>query len=102
MAELNPGECVSCRTPNVAGGEGVRIPRWKFDLIRSVILAELGEHDVPFSELPERVGARLSADDLKRLGSLGWHAATVKLELEVRDEIRRLPGPGRQMLGLAE
>ena len=102
MAELNREERVACRTPNVAGGEGKRIPKWKFDLIRSAILAELGVHDVPFSELPERVGARLSAVDLKRLGSVGWHTTTVKLELEVRGEIRRLPGPGKQMLGLAE
>ena len=102
MAELNPEERVACRTPNVAGGEGTRIPKWKFDLVRSAILAELGEHDVPFSELSKRVGARLPAADLKRLGSLGWHSTTVKLELEVRGEICRLPGPGRQMLGLAQ
>ena len=33
----------------------------------------------------------LDENSLKRLGSLGWHLTTVRLELEVRGEIARLP-----------
>ena len=102
MAELgSDGERVACRSPNSPKGKGVRIPRWKFDVVRTAILDELRENDVLFVELPDRAGARLSPADRSRMGSVGWHVTTVKLELEVRGEIRRLPGPGKQMLTLA-
>ena len=91
---------VACRTP-AEGRDGVsNIPRWKFELLRASILAELREGDVPFSELNTRLRDRVPADDLDRLGSLGWHATTVKLELEVRGDVARLPGPGPQVMTL--
>ena len=101
MAQLSAEERVACRSPNAPGGKGVRIPKWKYELVRSAILAELGEHEVPFAELTKRVGARMSAAEAERLGSLGWHVTTVELELEVLGEIRRLSGSGRQMLELS-
>ena len=102
MAELGSREeRVACRTPNSPNGRGVRIPKWKFDIVRTAILNELQENDVLFVELPDRAGARLPPSDRSRMGSVGWHVTTVKLELEVRGEIRRVPGPGKQMLSLA-
>ena len=61
----------------------------------------LAEGDVPFSELTERARAKLADNDQAKLGSIGWHVTTVKLELEVRGEIRRLDRPGNQILALA-
>ena len=91
---------VACRTP-AEGRDGVtNIPRWKFDMLREAILAVLAEGDIRFTDLQAAVGARLAAADLQRLGSLGWHVTTVKLELECRGEVVRRAVKGPQMIGL--
>jgi hypothetical protein len=90
---------IECRTPT-AGKQPTRIERWKFDAMREAILAAVpAEGDgVPFQDLPWLVEERLDAETLDRLGSLMWYLTTVKLELEVRGELRRAPGRGRQRL----
>ncbi|MCU4651491.1 hypothetical protein N8I71_01520 [Roseibacterium sp. SDUM158016] len=94
-------ERIACRTPT-EGRDGVtRIPAWKYHAVRRAILHAVegaGPEGLPFSELTGAVRARLSAGDLARLGALGWHCTTVKLELEVAGEIARLPGSGPQRL----
>ena len=100
MAELTGSERVACRTPSPDRPGETRIPKWKFDLVRKAILDELGQGSAAFGDLAELVGRRLGPQDLERLGSLGWHVTTVKLELEVRGEIRRLDGHRRQVLAL--
>jgi len=95
---------IDCRTPT-KGRDGVtRIPAWKFEAVRAAILDAVGAAGaagLPFAELPGAVGTRLEADVKGRLGSVGWHTTTVKLELEVRGALVRLPGPGPQRLVLA-
>ena len=91
---------VGCRTP-AEGRDGVtNIPAWKFDAIRGAILAILSEGDMRWSELTEAVRARLSAEQLDRMGKLGWHVVTVKLELEVRGEVVRRAVKGPQVIGV--
>ena len=89
---------VACRTPTAGRDGAVNIPAWKFDLLRDSILAVLAGDELPFAELADRVRARLGAEELARIGSLGWHVTTVKLELEVRGEIARSAGRGPQVL----
>ena len=80
------------------GRDGVtNIPKWKFDTIRVAILDICAEETL-FKHLPAKVGERLSDEDRANLGSLGWHVTTVKLELEVRGEIARVPGKGPQKI----
>ena len=98
MAELGEEERVGCRTPNPGKSGVVRIPRWKFEAVRTAILDELAEGDVRFADLTGRVKERLDPALRNRLGSVGWHVATVKLELEVRGEIRRVQARGGQRL----
>lgn len=89
-----------CRTP-AEGRDGVtNIPTWKFELVRQAILDAVWDQDLAFADLREAVRARLDPADLDRLGSLGWHVTTVKLELEVRGEISRRTQKGRQVLTL--
>ena len=96
-----PDEKTVCRTPT-PGKQPTRIDAWKFDLCREHILAILGDEAEPKAmTLPGRVGERLSDDERDRLGSVGWHVTTVKLELEVRGEIERIPGSKPQRLRLA-
>lgn len=102
MAGIEKDDRVVCRTPTL-GKKGVtRIPRWKFESIRKVILASLMENRAPFAQLTDTVRNRLSTEELNNMGSLGWHVATVKLELEVRVEIRRLPQKGKQIIEIVE
>lgn len=97
-----PEDRVSCRTPT-PGKKGVtRIPKWKFDCIRKAILEILQENEIQFVQLTDTIRNRLSSNELEKMGSLGWHVATVKLELEVRGEIRRLPQKGKQIIEIVE
>ncbi len=88
-----------CRTPNADGV--TNIPTWKFEAIRIAILAavdDAGPEGLPFSKVAPEVKARLSGDQLSELGSVGWHATLVKLELEVRGEIARVSGVSPQRI----
>lgn len=92
---------VACRTPAI-GRDGVsNIPEWKFDLIRAhihEILADGSAH--LYDDVRDAVGARLSEEEAAKLGKLGWHVITVKLELEVRGEIERVKAKGPQQIRL--
>jgi hypothetical protein len=90
-----------CRTPTPGSTGVTRIPTWKYDLVRQAILHAVeaaGPEGLAFSRLTPEVTARLSRDTLARLGSPGWHVTTVKLDMEVRGDIRRLPGVSPQRL----
>jgi hypothetical protein len=90
---------IQCRTPT-PGKQPTRIDRWKFDAVRRAILAVLprkGE-GVRFTELTGLVKAELSAEELRDLGAPMWYVTTVKLELEVRGEIRRVKDATPQRL----
>ena len=92
---------VACRTPAEGRDGETRIPEWKFDTLRDAILADIvsaGPEGRKFSDLAEAVGSRLSENERARLGSLPWHVTTVKLELEVRGEIARLPGSPQRLV----
>ena len=84
---------VLCETPT-PGKQPTRIARWKYDLVRSAILAVVpaDEQGVEFSKLPELVEGQLSPNDLENLGSISWYTTTVKLDLGVKGEIERVPG----------
>ncbi len=86
------------------GVGNVRMARWKYDIYRRAILAAIPDDEagVPFKELPDRVRALLPADQLDRLGSVSWHTTSVKLDLEARGMVRRLPGSKPQRLRRVE
>jgi len=98
---MPPEERTKCRTP-AAGRDGVtRIPTWKYQAVRRAILAAIdaaGPEGLAFKELPGRVKALMDPSELARLGSVGWHCTTVKLNMEVEGEIARLPGTGAQRI----
>lgn len=90
---------VECRTPT-PGKKPTRIASWKFEAVRRAILTALppdGE-GVPFTELPGLVEAGLRSDGVADVGSVTWYTTTVKLELEVRGEVRRVRGASPQRL----
>ncbi|WP_224816271.1 hypothetical protein [Hasllibacter sp. MH4015] len=97
-------ERIACRTPAEGKGATSNIPVWKFEAVRAAIravLEEAGAEGMLNRDLRDAVGARMEPDDLERLGKLGWHVVTVKLEMEVRGEVVRLPGKGPMRIALA-
>lgn len=77
------------------GKAGVNIERAKYEAMRGAVLAAIDEAGaLYFSDLPERCAALLP----DFAGAIGWYVTTVKLDLEARGEIERLPGRGKQRL----
>src|SRR5262249_53966971 len=81
---------VVCKTPT-PDKSAKQIDKWKYDVVRRAILNILKSQPdgVLFSELATLVGQNLSEYEKQNLGSVNWHTTTVKLDLEVRGEIRR-------------
>lgn len=92
------GEKIACRTP-ARGRDGVtNIPKWKFDAMRRAIYNVLADGEVEFRALPDLVKSQLSDEECAAFGSINWHLTTVKLELEVRGEVLRLPGRPQKII----
>jgi hypothetical protein len=81
------------------GKQGVNISKAKYDVIRETILDLLRAHgELTFTELMEAANERLEG---KFDGSISWYVTTVKLDLEARDTIQRVPKSKPQRLRLA-
>lgn len=92
-------DAVACRTPT-PDKRPTRIAGWKFAVVREAILDVIPPDPpgLPFAELASEVRRRLDDATLARLGSVAWYATTVKLELEVRGELVRLPGSPQHLI----
>ncbi len=81
------------------GKQGVSISRAKYDMIRETILDLLrtnGEMTfMTFTELVEAANERLEG---KFDGSISWYVTSVKLDLEARGVIQRVPKSKPQRL----
>ena len=94
------GSKIVCRTPT-PGKESTRIDKWKYYAIRRIILDLLAEHKkgLLFKDLPKLVSKKIRDKETRQnLGSIPWYTTTVKLDLEVKGEIERVPGKEPQML----
>ncbi|MHA2424003.1 MAG: DUF6958 family protein [Candidatus Thorarchaeota archaeon] len=86
------------KTLHPEGKEGVNIEREKYDLLRCTILEVLdGSNQISFKELGAEIKQRIGKEFS---GSVSWYYTTVKLDLEARGEIERIPGSKPQMLRL--
>ena len=82
------------------GKQGTSIDRHKYDTIKDAILAATAEHCViAFRDLADAVRSRIGADFE---GSVSWYVTTVKLDLEARGLIERIPGRKPQQLRLTD
>ena len=90
-------ETVLCQTPT-PGKKPTRISKWKYDLVRSAILASIPETGIEFKRLPQLVERKLTSGEMESLGSVSWYTTTVKLDMEVKGEIERVPGSNPQLL----
>lgn len=92
-------EKIFCYTPT-PNKKPIRIDRWKFDLLRKIILKVVPKNGdgVVFMQLPKLVKSKLKKDDLKKIGSINWFTTVVKLDMEVKGEIYRVDGSSPQRL----
>lgn len=90
---------------NVNEGVGnTRMSTWKYGIYREAILAAIppSEEGISFKSLPPEVAKILPQEHLKDLGSVTWHVTSVKLDLEARGLIERIPKRKPQHLRLTE
>ncbi len=82
------------------GKAGVNIDKPKYDQIRGAIVDSLNAHGVmSFKELTAAVQSALKG---RFQGSIPWYVTTVKLDLEARGVIERIPGKKPQQLQLIQ
>jgi hypothetical protein len=82
------------------GKEGVNIEKVKYDQVKSAILETLqGIEEMSFNRLGKEVKAKLSGSFE---GSVSWYYTTVKLDLEARGLIERIPDQKPQLLRLTK
>jgi hypothetical protein len=77
-----------------------RIDRSIYDGFRSAILRAIprGSQGLAFLELPDKVETLLPKAVRGAIGSVSWYTTTIKLDLEARGEIERVPGATPQRL----
>jgi hypothetical protein len=80
------------------GKSGVNISREKYDTVREAIVAALRDHkQLTFGDLTENVRQRLESHFE---GSIPWYVTTVKLDLEARGVVERIPNAEPQTIRL--
>jgi len=90
---------VECANP-LPGKASTRIDKWKYDKVSAAILSIVPQEGdgFLFKELAESVARVLGADTMASIGSSGWYTTTVKLDLEAKGSIYRVPKSAPQRL----
>lgn len=84
----------------IDGSGGTRIKKSTYELFRRLLLEAIPADDdgIAYRELPRLIEPRVPRELLKTRGSCSWYVTSVKLDLEARGEIERLPGVRPQRL----
>jgi hypothetical protein len=84
------------RTLHPEKKQGVNISKEKYELIRNAILCVLQtEKEITFMNLSRAVEKEVKG---KFEGSVTWYVTTVKLDLEARGQIKRVPNSRPQLV----
>lgn len=97
MAQREP----TILTRNVNKGvSGLRISEAKYSAVKKAILKAVprGKEGIRFLDLPSAVAANLTREARANLGSINWYTTVVKLDLEARRLIERIPGAKPQRI----
>lgn len=86
------------RTLHPEKKQGVNISRQKYDMIRKAILCVLqSQKEITFMNLSRAVEKDMNGNFE---GSVTWYVTTVKLDMEARGEIKRVPKSRPQLVRL--
>ncbi len=87
------------RTLHPEKKQGVNISKEKYDISRSAILCVLQrQKEITFMNLSRAVEKEVNGNFV---GSVTWYVTTVKLDMEARGEIKRVPSSRPQLVKLA-
>ena len=99
LAQVVLGMVEKIMTKHPQGKSGVNISRVKYDTVKAAIIDTLQQNDsLTFTALTEQVNQALAGNFD---GSISWYVTTVKLDLEARGVIERIPNSSPQQLRLA-
>lgn len=88
------------RTLHPEKKQGVNISRKKYEIIRKAILSTLRQHkEMPFMKLSRAVEKEIQGNFE---GSIMWYVTTVKLDLEARGDVKRVPNSRPQVVKLGK
>ena len=88
------------RTLHPEKKQGVNISKEKYEIIRKAILSTLrSQEEISFRNLSRAVEKEVNGTFD---GSVMWYVTTVKLDLEARGEIKRVPHSRPQLVKLAK
>lgn len=86
------------RTLHPEKKQGVNISKDKYEIIRKSILSTLRQHkEMPFMKLSRAVEKDVRGNFE---GSVMWYVTTVKLDLEARGDVKRVPNSRPQIVKL--
>ncbi len=86
------------RTLHPEKKQGVKISREKYEIIREAILSALHkQNEITFMNLSRAVEKEVNGNFE---GSVTWYVTTVKLDLEARGVIKRVPNSRPQLVRL--
>jgi hypothetical protein len=86
------------RTLHPEKKQGVKISKEKYEIIRKAIMAALHKQkEMTFMNLSRAVEKEVKGNFD---GSVTWYVTTVKLDLEARGEIKRVPNSRPQLVKL--
>lgn len=82
------------------GKGGTRVSVEKYEVIKKAILKAVPRtsNGIAFRDLPKAVERNLTRTERGTIGSVSWYATTVKLDLEARGFIERVPDASPQRL----
>jgi hypothetical protein len=87
------------RTLHPEKKQGVNISREKYEMIRKAILCVLQQKkEITFMNLSRAVEKEVNGNFD---GSVTWYVTTVKLDMEARGEVKRVPNSRPQLVKLA-
>ena len=87
------------RTLHPEKKQGVNISKEKYEMIREAILSTLQAHkEITFMNLSRAVEKEVNGNFE---GSVTWYVTTVKLDLEARGKVKRVPNSRPQLVKLA-
>ena len=93
---------VLCRTPNQPdGGKGTHIAAWKFKALESAVrrcLDDAPDRMLGFMALSRGTRAYLNEEQIADMGTLGWYATAVILEMEFRGDLKATKVKGKKIL----
>jgi hypothetical protein len=86
------------RTLHPEKKQGVKISREKYEIIRKAILCVLQtQKEITFMNLSKAVEKEVNGNFE---GSVTWYVTTVKLDLEARGQVKRVPNSRPQLVKL--